>query len=1171
MTLHGVLSWLREHPTYQQLHDRLLAGVTLPPQQILPAAASTLISALAEELPGPTLVVTPTIKEGQRLLQALRLWLTDPEAQLLTFPAPPVLPYERAPWPPEIVADRLRVLSALFLRRVDAAPPAPPPIIVASAQALMQRTLPYRQFRKRARQIAQGERYSLTGLARHCQGIGYESVSVVEHPGQFSRRGGILDIYPPQAPMPYRLDFFGDELDVIRAFDPATQRSEARVDAFWITPVREALPQDGARALDVLHSLLDEDDLPPELRIPLEEDAEALEAGGAFPTLEFYLPLLYGELDSLLSYLPADAHVILHHADAVPHRWDALEAEAEAQLELALAGRRVLTAGHTGALHPYLPWQRWEWQLASCTTLPLTYGAEGDLGQVFASEPHFAGKLSTALGHLRQWVNLGDQVVVVSRQATRLADLWREFTAPPVHDALPEPPEALITFVRSGAPAGWQLLQGRRTRHLLTDEEIFGWQPPEPRRRPKRRVKSPEFSFADLDPGSPVVHEDYGVGLFKGLVHRAVDNIEREYLLIEYAGRDRLFVPIHQADRLTRYVTREGLKPQLHRLDSQRWARTKERVRQATEELAGDLLDLYAQRQLVEGHAFAPDSAWQAELEASFPYTETEDQTEAIQAVKIDMEQPQPMDRLICGDAGYGKTEVALRAAFKAVMDNKQVAMLVPTTVLAQQHHHTFQERLAPFPVNLELLSRFRTAAEQREVLTGLAEGTVDVVIGTHRLIQEDVHFHDLGLVIVDEEQRFGVAHKEYLKQLRTQVDVLTLTATPIPRTLYMGMTGVRDISLIETPPQERLPISTYVGPHDPDVVRRAILREIKRSGQVFYVHNRVATIQQVANRLEQRVPEARIGVAHGQMAEKQLAHVMEEFTAGEVDVLVTTTIIESGLDIPNANTLIVERADRFGLAQLYQLRGRVGRGTRRGYAYLFHGRRIHEEAQQRLQALQESASGGGFAIALRDLELRGAGEILGARQHGHIAAVGFTLYTQMLKQTIQRLKAERAGKPPPPEPVGAITIELPLAIGLPADYVSGDRLRLQLYRRMADLRRMDEVAALEDELRDRFGDLPENTENLLRQLRLKLLARDAHVPTITVTSGQITLKPPWLRQMEAEERYALQQAMAERARVGRSEIWLPLAWEQERWLANLEEVLERLVDWWKARHAPAR
>lgn len=1169
MSLNGLLFWIREHTAYQMLREQLEAGVQLPAQSIPATAMAPVLAALLEDLPGPQLILTPTAVESRQLREALRTnWLRQPE-RLLVFPEPQVMPYERAPWAPEILNDRLNVLSTLFLQRLDTArTPTARPIIIASARAIIQRLLPYRQFRRAARHITTGSREALTALARHCRGIGYETVSVVEAPGQISQRGGLLDIFPPQAAQPYRLDFFGDEIETIRTFDPATQRSTGTVESFWLTPAREVLPRDSERALAALKTYLTAD-LLPEVRTPLEEDVQALEAGIPFPTLECYLPYFYQETATLLSYLPAEAQIILYHSEALPQRWSELLTEAEELRLRALAERAPVSE----APIPYISWEEWQGALASRPVLALNAGEEGPLAELFTPEPHFAGKLSEALGHLRQWTKLGDQVVVVSRQAARLADLWQEITPPPVHETLPEAPAALITFVHGVAAGGWQLSNteargygaARIVRHFITDEELFGWRPPEPRRRPRRRVTAPEFAFADLQPGTVVVHEDYGIGIYQGLVTRHVDDIEREYLLLEYEGRDRLYVPIHQADRLSRYIGAEGIPPQLSHLGSTAWAETKARVHEAASELARELLELYAARQLVQGHAFAPDTPWQAELEAAFPYVETEDQIEAIQAVKQDMEAPRPMDRLICGDAGYGKTEVALRAAFKAVMDGKQVAMLVPTTVLAQQHYQTFSERLKPFPVIVELLSRFRTEAEQQQVLRRLAEGKVDIIIGTHRLLQKDVQFKDLGLVIIDEEQRFGVSHKEKLKHMRTEVDVLTLTATPIPRTLYMTLTGVRDVSIIETPPQERLPLSTYIGPYDSDIVRRAVLREMARGGQVFYVHNRVESIHSVEQRLRQLLPEARIGVGHGQMRERELAQVMEQFAVGALDVLLATSIIESGLDFPNANTIIVERADRFGLAQLYQLRGRVGRGTRRGYAYLFHGRRMNDEARSRLQALQEATSrGGGFAIAMHDLEIRGAGELLGARQHGHVAAVGFTLYTRILSSAIARLKAQREGKPTPPAPLGGITIELPLPVGLTADFIPDEGLRLQLYRRMAELHDAQQLKALEEELRDRFGPLPPTAQNLMFQLRLKLLAREAHIPTITVESGQIVLRPPWLKDLTNEEWQTLRQQLSSYGRLGRREIWLPLGWDQAQWRANLNAALETLATWWQ-------
>jgi transcription-repair coupling factor (superfamily II helicase) len=667
---------------------------------------------------------------------------------------------------------------------------------------------------------------------------------------------------------------------------------------------------------------------------------------------------------------------------------------------------------------------------------------------------------------------------------------------------------------------------------------------------------APEAYFSDLTPGDFVVHIEYGVGVFQGLVTRAIEGAEREYLLVEYGGNDRLYVPIPQADRLARYVGVDDRTPTLSRLGTQDWRSVKARARAAAEEVAGELVELYAAREIAPGHAFMPDTPWQAELEAAFPYYETSDQLRAIADVKDDMERARPMDRIICGDVGYGKTEVAIRAAFKAVMGGKQVAILVPTTVLAQQHYSTFVRRLAPFPVVTEMLSRFRTHAEQRDILQRVKQGQVDIVIGTHRLLQNDVSFSDLGLLVVDEEQRFGVTHKERLKEMRTEVDVLTMTATPIPRTLYMALTGVRDISTIETPPEERLPVTTYVGEYDDQVVRRAILREMERSGQVFNVHNRVQTIRSAEKRLRSLVPEASMAVAHGQMRESELEGVMVRFVEGDVDVLVCTTIIESGLDIPNANTLIVERAHQFGLAQLYQLRGRVGRGAQRAYAYVFHDRwsRLNPEARQRLETIRETTNmGAGYTIAMRDLEIRGAGEILGTRQSGHIAAVGFELYTRLLAQSVRELKAARDGMPLPKVPLGTIRIDLGISARLPVDYVPDSKLRLQIYRRLAGLGTLEEIAGVAQELADRFGPLPPSALDLLYQLRLKVMASEARVASIMVENGRLALRSAG---EDFPPRESVLRAAGDRLTVSRRAIWLPVT---DDWRQSLEDVLSAL------------
>ncbi|MFC2031148.1 transcription-repair coupling factor, partial [Chloroflexota bacterium] len=672
--------------------------------------------------------------------------------------------------------------------------------------------------------------------------------------------------------------------------------------------------------------------------------------------------------------------------------------------------------------------------------------------------------------------------------------------------------------------------------------------------------------------GSYVVHVEHGVGLFQGLNKMEFRGGEREYLLVEYAFGDKLHVPVYQADRLGRYVGVGEDSPRVNRLGTAEWSRVKATAQKAVEEIADDLLALYAAREIVHGYAFSPDTFWQEELEASFPYVETEAQLRALDEIKADMEQPRPMDRLVCGDVGYGKTEVGLRAAFKAVMDGKQVAVLVPTTVLAQQHYQTFTERLKPFPVTVKMLSRFLTRKEQAEVVAGLAQGSVDVVIGTHRLLSDDIVVKDLGLLIIDEEQRFGVVHKERLKQIRQDVDVLTLTATPIPRTLHMSLAGARDMSTIDTPPEERLPVRTHVGEYDETLIRQAIMRELDRRGQIYFVHNRVMSIYQMAQRLSKLLPEARISVAHGQMAERELEQVMLEFAAGNVDVLVCTSIIESGLDIPNTNTLIVNRSDRFGLAQLYQLRGRVGRGARRAYAYLLHPQTtsLSEVARQRLDTLREATElGAGFRIAMRDLEIRGAGELLGSRQHGHIAAVGFDLYTRLLARAVQQAgdqdrdgdgprKSASKRKAKESQPLeDSVQISLPLAAYLPEAYVQDDGLRLQLYRRLAGVTSSDEIDDLRVELEDRFGPIPEEAENLFYQLELKLLALAAGAKTIATEEGQIVVRADSLEDLD---RAGLQRRLGERARVSRRAIWLPSDTDG-RWRTALTAVLQAVAE----------
>jgi len=1148
VNISGLLAVLDELESYRLLREDLRQGEMPTPLGLMRAARAPVLSAISRDLsrePGrPLLVVAGTTGRAQKLVQALSDWSAH-DASILRFPEPLTLFYDRAPWTDEIIVGRLRVLSALYDRR-EAAEDESPLIVVASARALMQRTLPLHQYRLSIREVAVGQILDLERTLRRWAGLGYEPVSVVEAAGQFSHRGGIIDIYPPADELPVRIELWGNQVDSIRRFDPATQRSQERVQNVTVTPAREALPRHAGPAADRLARLL-EQELPEDVREELDEHYRGLAESAPFPGLEFYLPYFYSQVATLLSYLPRDGMLVVDDDWELGDTWAELEEEA---LDLRSSVEKMGVLPEDYPL-PYATWDEWSEMTTDRPVLTLGHGRHettSPLGDCFVPGPRFGGQLKPLLDHIEMAQVQGDRVVVVSRQAQRLADLWgREHAYVTPLDELEDLPRSPLTFVQGALGEGWTLrLPSGISTQLLTDGEIFGWRRPAPRRPIHRRKAAPESTFSDFSPGDYVVHVEYGIGVFQGLVTRSIEGGEQEYLLVEYGGDDRLFVPVYQTDRLSRYIGADDRPPSLSRLGKAQWRDVKDRVKEATEEVARELLDLYAARELAEGYAYRPDTPWQTELEASFPYFETPGQRQAIADVKDDMESPQPMDRLICGDVGYGKTEVAIRAAFKAVMDGRQVAVLVPTTVLAQQHYATFRQRMEPFPVEIEMLSRFRTDAEQEEILEKLLAEQVDIVVGTHRLLQDDVAFADLGLLIIDEEQRFGVTHKEKFKRMRAKLDVLTLTATPIPRTLYMALTGVRDISVIETPPEERLPVTTYVGNYDTALIRRAILRELERGGQVFYVHNRVQTIEVARRRLERMVPEAAFGVAHGRMRGRELEGTMVRFVDGEIDVLVCTTIIESGLDIPAANTLIIERAGRMGLAQLYQLRGRVGRAAERAYAYLFHDResRLTPEARRRLETIREASGlGDGYTIAMRDLEIRGAGDILGTRQSGHISAVGFHLYTRLLARAVEEMKAEREGKPPPPEPLTDIRIDLPIPVSLPEDYLVDTWLRLKMYRRLAELNSMEEIDEMEKELVDRFGPLPKPAQNLMYQLRLKALARDAGVRVVTTDNGRLALRSGGV-EFPREE---LRRILDGRASISRFGVWLPkeAGWEE--------------------------
>ncbi len=1148
MNLTALLKRIRSLPDYQALLRKLTADdLILGSLHIPRSVRAALIAALADDLKRNFIVLVSRADRMLTLAEEIAAWC--PDLEILAFPDPNPVFYEPSPWSDRTKRRRMTVLANLtkelrpgYEQRDSSTKPL---VVLATARATMTRTLSPQSFNEHSNWIEVDSSVNLDRLIRFLLDVGYAHDSLVTQPGQFSRRGGIIDLWAPAEILPMRIEFFGSQIESIRMFNPATQRSTEIVSDVRITPAREGLP---------LAYCSDWNDVVARMATSNETDIA--------PWLEYYLPWMNPAPTGLLDYV-ANQTVVLNYDRS---DFDDVINELEEQ---ALSLRQdQISEGllPEDAPLPYLTLDELSEKLDDLKAINLGQIAvdqnqEIELGNVFSAERRFGGQLKPLMDHLADIVVRHENAVMISRQAPRLAEMWSQDNTPePVHEGLlTELMPGKIHFIHGALTEGWVLdTANYPPLHLFTDAEIFGWAKPKPRVRPRRVAKAPENAYADLQPGDWVVHVDFGIGRFSGLVDRTLDEIQREFILIEYAEGDQLYVPIHQADRVTRYISADGSAPNPTRLGNQSWEQAKGKVKAAVEEVARDLLELYAKRNTIEGYAFSKDAPWQQELEASFPYIETEDQKRALQAVNQDMESKRPMDRLICGDVGYGKTEVALRAAFKAVMDGKQVAMLVPTTVLAQQHFTTFRRRLSAFPVEVEMLSRFRTRQEAARIVERLRNAEVDIIIGTHRLLQRDVEFKDLGLVIIDEEQRFGVTHKEHLKLLRTEVDTLTLTATPIPRTLYLAITGARDISTIDTPPEERLPVITHVGPYDPRLVRQAILREIDRGGQVYFVHNRVQTIEVIHKRLQDLVPEASTTVAHGRMPEAQLATVMDEFARGDIDILLCTSIIESGLDIPNANTLIVDRSEWFGLAQMYQLRGRVGRGASQGYAFFFrHPRqRTTQEARQRMDTIADySQLGAGYSIAMRDLEIRGAGDIIGTRQHGHISSVGFHLYTRLLSSAVRRLKAEydlqdeTSLQTPLAAEILPVFIDLPLPTSIPAAYIGDRNLRLNLYRRLAEVRTLNSIESLASELNDRFGPPPLEVANLLYQLRIRSLAMRAGVESITIQSGQILL------QMPSTEEPRKSPIVADDVRQSKRGVWLTRQ-DDSDWMNRLEEVL---------------
>ncbi len=1082
---HPILTVLRDAPEFRRMEDALSRSCGPVAAFGLQESHKAHIAAVLS-LSHTVLLVSATDTGAARLWDSVRGYL--PDASLFLPRETPLVHVMNAS--SERAGSRASALSSLLFRENR--------LVICSMGALLQRLAPRDVYVSQCVRLKTGDETSPRALVQRLAAAGYECVELVEGRGQVASRGDLVDVYPPDARYPIRVEFWGDTIDQMRDFDPITQRSvEQRTEAL-LPPAYETPQTEQAIARALRHAA---DKIGFETQVELWR--QGLPAAGA----DAMLPLLYPKLDTLLDYLPESAVLVLDE----PARLE--EAAKTAEMTFAESVTAMLERGEGDAAQGKLQLGAEETlsllntpRTAACYALTRPHHAfpPKEIVQFLARPaPQYMGDTEELLRDVRLWKQTGEAAVLFAGEHAR--PLFEQLAAAGAEVAFSEtltrPPvrgEVLVT--------GDALLTGFAYPELhltvLGASELFGKRSAVKKVQKKRNT----LSFSELSVGDYVVHEAHGIGRFVGVESLTVDGSTRDYLLLEYRGGDRLYIPTDQMDRVQKYVGGgdEDTVPHLSKLGGSEWQGRVNRAKASAKKLAVDLAELYAARASVRGFAFSKDTPWQTQLEERFPYQETPDQLESIREIKADMERPHPMDRLLCGDVGYGKTEVALRAAFKAVQDSKQVAFLVPTTILAEQHYNTLAARFSDFPVRTACLSRFQSAEQRKQVKKKLAAGEIDIVVGTHALLAKDVRFKDLGLLIIDEEHRFGVNHKEQIKALRQEIDVLTLTATPIPRTLNLSMSGIRDISVIETPPDARYPVQTFVLEYTDGLVTDAVTRELSRGGQVYIVNNRVRSIEQYAEHLRELLPEATVLVAHGQMPEKQLEQAMMDFMEHKADVLLCSTIIESGLDIPNANTLLVLEADRMGLAQLYQLKGRVGRSTRLGYAYFTvqRGRAMNEKAHKRLMAIREFTQfGAGFQLAMRDLEIRGAGSLLGAEQHGHIADIGYEYYLKIVQAAVREARGEET-----PLPETDVTLDIPMSAHIPAGFIPNEVQRLSAYRRIADAEGEDAQLLLREELEDRYGELPEEVENLFLLAKIKQLAKRAYIGLVTVRDGEAKL-----------------------------------------------------------------
>ena len=1158
MSLSGLLPLLGETEQFAALLNSLR-----PPRARAAAiapdpATEYVVAALWRESDAPMFVLTPNPESARKLHDRLFTWLGD-DAPIFHFAESEDIPFER--YVPDLGASHQRLQALAALRGEIKG--VKKPLVVASIRAATQATLERAAFDSSTHLLSVRDRINLEAQVRQWLDMGYSHEPTVEIPGTISRRGGILDIFPVSRDRPVRIELFDDEIETIRHFDPGTQRSTGKIRSITIPPARETLPRLASE--DRVQELLGAMELigtseEAQRRIP--SDLSQMLAGESLDEVSFYAGFF--NLGNIFDYLSAESLMVVLRPGAIEEMSRSLDRRL-VQLRSAKEKRGDVPAGFA---QPHIEWgfisDAMNARPKSVNLSPWGVDSElpgGSLGLPINPSALVGGGVEKALELIKNGVAEKKRTVVITNHAQRFHELAHEQEIETVlaKTLAVAPEQGEVQIVTGHLLNGFSIdAADGSTVSVMSDAEVFGIQ--KERRRIRKRPIRKGPALEQLKPGSYVVHIEHGVARFVGT--KVMGSEGQEYLVLEYAEDDKLYVPTDHLDRIQLYHGTADAAPKLTRLGTQEWNKARARAKRATEQLAGELIALYASRQVATGFAASADTPWQDSLEASFPYEETPDQLTTIEAVKADMESSSPMDRLVCGDVGYGKTEIALRAAFKAVQSGRQVAILVPTTVLAQQHLETFTDRLEPFPVAVEMLSRFRSDRQQKEIIVKIADGSVDIVIGTHRLLQKDVRFKDLGLVIIDEEHKFGVSHKERLKQLRTQVDVMTLSATPIPRTLHMSLAGVRDMSTIETPPEERLPIKTYVSEDSDDLVREAILRELDRGGQVFYLHNRVKNIELVANKIQKLVPEANLQIGHGQMPEDDLERVMAEFERGEFNVLLCTTIIESGLDLPNANTLIIDRADMFGLSQLYQLRGRIGRGANRAYAYLMvpRAKQLTEQAEQRLNTILAATElGAGFQIALRDLEIRGIGNLLGAEQSGQISAIGFDLYTKLLAEAVRQLKEADSSDntaTPPVREFSTVRVDIGIDARIPDSYIEDLAQRLSIYQRLARIRVESEIDDLDEEIRDRFGPMPTHVKLLMKMARMRSMAVQAGVELVAAkeTRATLTLKEP-----TGGARAPLQKQLGTGVDVGHMQIRVEIDRDDPEWIDELMAVLDQL------------